>query len=81
MTFTSLKDHFKAFPCRKKLNHSLYITEESLQIVDKELYEFVSDLKSRVEAGAEYNITKFFTNEFKISWLQTRNCFQKYLSY
>ncbi len=69
MTFSTLKEHLKALPCGKKLNHSVYITEESLQIVDKKLYAFVADLKIRVEAGSEYNIIKFFTNEFKISYL------------
>ncbi|MCK5198578.1 MAG: hypothetical protein KAR21_09520, partial [Spirochaetales bacterium] len=69
MTFTALKTHFKALPCGKKLNHSLYILEESLQIVDEQLYAFVTDLKTRVEADSKYNVIKFFTNEFKISWL------------
>ncbi len=69
MTFTTLKNNLKSLPWGKKLNHSLYILEESLQIVDVELYKFIADLKTRVEAGSEYNIIKFFTNEFKISWL------------
>jgi hypothetical protein len=69
MTFSTLKTHLKALLCGKKLNHSVYIVEESLQIVDKQLYAFIADLKTRVEAGSEYNIIKFFTNEFKISWL------------
>ncbi|MEA1911983.1 MAG: hypothetical protein U9N32_09995, partial [Spirochaetota bacterium] len=69
MTFTTLKTHLKALPCGKRLNHSLYITEESLQIIDLELYKIVTDLKTRAEAGSEYNIIKFFTNEFKISFL------------
>jgi hypothetical protein len=69
MTFSTLKTQLKALPCGKKLNHSLYITEESLGDVDEILYEFVADLKARVDADSEYNIIKFFTNEFKISWL------------
>jgi len=69
MTFSTLKTRLKSLPCGKKLNHSVYIVEESLQIVDVELYKFIADLKTRVEAGSEYNIIKFFTNEFKISWL------------
>ena len=69
MTFPTLKTHLKALPCGKKLNHSVYIIEESLQIVDEQLYSFVADLKTRVDAYCEYNIIKFFTNEFKISWL------------
>ncbi len=69
MTFSTLKTHLKSLPCGKKLNHSVYIVEESLQLVDVELYKFIADLKTRVEAGSEYNIIKFFTNEFKISWL------------
>ncbi len=69
MTFPVLKEHLKALPCGKKLNHSVYITEESLKIVSRELYDFVRDLKDRADAGPEYNLIKFFTNEFKISWL------------
>ena len=69
MTFTSLKTNLKTLPCGKKLNHSVYIGEESLQIVDNQLYKFIVDLKTRIEAGPEYNIIKFFTNEFKVSWL------------
>jgi DNA phosphorothioation-associated putative methyltransferase len=69
MTFTSLKNHIRYLPCGKKLNHSVYIIEESLQIVDKQIHKFVADLKTRIDAGAEYNVIKFFTNEFKISWL------------
>ena len=61
MTFTTLKTHLKSLPCGKKLNHSLYITEESLQIVDQHLYAFVTDLKARADAGTNYNIVRFFT--------------------
>ena len=76
MTFTALKTHFKALPCGKKLNHSLYILEESLQIVDEQLYAFVTDLKTRVEADSKYNVIKFFTNKFKISWLSYPDFFE-----
>jgi len=69
MIFSGIKTHLKALPCGKKLNHSVYIEEESLQIVNEQLYTFITDLKTRVEACPEYNIIKFFTNEFKISWL------------
>ena len=64
MTFSGIKTHLKALPCGKKLNHSIYIVEESLQIVDNQLYNFIADLKTRIEACPEYNIIKFFTNEF-----------------
>jgi len=47
MTFSTLKTHLKALPWGKKLNHSVYIVEESLQIVDKQLYTFIADLKTR----------------------------------
>ncbi|MCK5198581.1 MAG: hypothetical protein KAR21_09535 [Spirochaetales bacterium] len=40
--------------------------------VDASLFKFVSDMKTRVDADSEYNIIKFFTNEFKISWLYRR---------
>jgi len=77
MTFSTLKTHLKALPCGKKLNHSLYIIEESLKIVDQHLYAFVADLKIRVEVGSEYNIIKFFTNEFKISYLSYPDFFSE----
>ncbi|MCF6335248.1 MAG: DNA phosphorothioation-associated putative methyltransferase [Spirochaetales bacterium] len=35
MTFSTLKTHLKALPCGKKLNHSVYIIEESLAKVDE----------------------------------------------
>jgi len=44
---STLKTHLKTLPCGKKLNHSVYITEESLQIVDEQTYKFVADLKTR----------------------------------
>jgi DNA phosphorothioation-associated putative methyltransferase len=69
MTFSALKEHLKSLPCGKRLNHSVYITENSLAEADEAAYKFVEDLKSRIEAGPEYNIIKFFTNEFKISYL------------
>ena len=70
MTFPTLKAELKDLPCGKKLNHSLYITEESLEIVDLKLYSFIADLKTRVEAGSEYNVIKFFTNEFQVFYEQ-----------
>ena len=52
MIFSTLKTNLKSLPCGKKLNHSLYITEESLEIADKKLYAFTADLKKRVNAGS-----------------------------
>lgn len=37
--------------------------------MDEQLYKFVIDLKTRVKADSKYNVIKFFTNEFKISFL------------
>ena len=86
MTFSTFKTHLKALPCGKRLNHSVYIIEESLAKVDDTLYKFVEELKSKVAADSEYNVIKFFTNEFKISFLSypdffdDQNHFQSRLS-
>ncbi|MDA3939164.1 MAG: DNA phosphorothioation-associated putative methyltransferase [Spirochaetia bacterium] len=77
MTFSTLKTQLKALPCGKKLNHSVYITEESLEKVDTILYKFVADLKTRADVDSEYNIVKFFTNEFKISFLSYPGFFEE----
>jgi hypothetical protein len=73
-------------PCGKRLNHSVYIVEDSLAKVDEALFQFVEELKSKVAADSEYNVIKFFTNEFKISFLSypdfydDQNHFQSRLS-
>jgi hypothetical protein len=69
MTFSKLKAHLETLPCGKRLNHSVYILEGSLAKVDDTLYKFVEELKGKVAADSEYNVIKFFTNEFKISFL------------
>ena len=69
MTFSTFKRHLKVLPCGKRLNHSVYIVEDSLAKADDTLYKFVKELKGKVAADSEYNVIKFFTNEFKISYL------------
>jgi hypothetical protein len=47
MTFSKLKNHLKELPCGKRLNHSVYILEDSLAKVDDTLYKFVEELKGK----------------------------------
>lgn len=61
----------------KKLNNSVYLIEERLAKVDETLYKFVADFKIRVSVGSEYNVIKFFTNEFKISYLSYPDFFSE----
>ncbi len=77
MTFSTLKNHLKNLPCGKRLNHSVYIIEESLAKVDETLYRFTQELKGKVAADSEYNVIKFFTNEFKISYLSYPDFFSE----
>ena len=64
MTFSTLKTRLKALPCGKRLNHSVYIIEDSLTKVYKLHFMNVMDLKTKVGAVVEYNVTKIFNYKF-----------------
>ena len=77
MTFSTFRNHLNKLPCGKRLNHAVYIMEDSLAKVDDKLYRIVEELKTKVNADSEYNVIKFFTNEFKISYLSYPDFFDE----
>jgi DNA phosphorothioation-associated putative methyltransferase len=60
----------------KKIKGTIYVHEYALQSTSKKLIEFIKELKRKSDIGPEYNVIKFNTTSFSVSFLSYPNFFK-----
>lgn len=69
MNFTTYKQLVNGLKIGKKLPTATYLHTEALASIPSSLQTLLSSLRERVDIGDEFNIIKFGTKEFRVSFL------------
>ena len=69
MNFEEYKNCLAELPYGKRLPSDIYIFRHSRSLGKKDFDKFIETIIKQLEVGEEFNLLKFKTNEFKISFL------------
>ena len=77
MDFTLYKEKILILSYGKRLNNAFYVYLECLLSENNKLSSFVEQVKTKIEVPPEYNVIKFILSEFRISFLEYSDFFNK----
>lgn len=75
--FEQYSKTIKNLPFGKRVGHNVYVLLDDLQDVNQDLFAFLQDIHKTFDDGCPYNLIKFFTNEFKLSFLYYPTFFEE----